>query len=521
MQPMPSFEHETWRECFIRVMRGLRAPRDSGDYKAAIRSLERTIGPSAAALTVCLMVLLLLFTFVTPQTLPHETEIEVQVVEAETVELDFDEPDLPEPEPLDPSELAIAPVTPPESAIPLVSDVEHETLDPRDDRSDLIDDTPLITASPVILRGLYGSRTPEGRAAALGQHAGDHGGDTESAVLRALQWLKENQRDDGSWRGEGNARSPTAMTGLALLAFLAHGETPGSEYFGPTVRRALVFLIETDQRDDGTFRNTEGGQRGGVYAHGIASYALSEAFALTRIMEIRPAMEKAIAHIVRGQRPDGGYDYRFERDGGARDRCTSVAGWMAQAMKAAHMAGANVPGLEDAMENAARGFKRQYVGDAGHFMYASNSGGVRHSMTPIGVLCLQLLGHGRSAEARGGLRAIANWAPSWSNPDMSGGILEPVYVWYYAAQAFFHQGGPTWQQWNNHFAPMLVDNQNDDGSWSWSHGRSAEYGPVYHTVFNALSLMVYYRYLPTYAEIKITDTDIDAGSEYDVEIQIY
>ncbi len=521
MEPMPYFKQETWRHRIARVIRGLRAPKDSGEYKSAIIAVERVLGPSFAALTVCAIVLFMLFTFVTTQAIPPETEIEVQVVEAETVELEFDEPDPPEPTPLDPSELVDTTITPPETSLMLTPEEDRPTTGPEDDRTEMVSATPLITISPIMLRDLYGTRTPEGRAAALQDHAGGHGGETESAVLRALKWLKDNQRDDGSWQGEGSARSPTAMTGLALLAFLAHGETPGSEYFGPTVRRALQFLIETDQREDGTFRNTEVGNRGGVYAHGIASYALSEAYALTRIMEIRPAMEKAIAHIVQGQRPDGGYDYRFAKDGGERDRCTSVAGWMTQAMKAAHMANANVPGLEQAMENAARGFKLQYVSDAGHFIYASNSGGIRHSMTPIGTLCLQLLGHARSAEARGGLRTISDWSPSWTNPNMSGGILEPVYVWYYTAQAFFHQGGPIWQRWNDTFAPMLVENQNEDGSWSWTHGRSADYGPVYHTVFNALSLMVYYRYLPTYAEIEITDAGIDYKSEYDVDIQIY
>ncbi len=522
-RPTVPLNEEPWRHRIRKVFRGLRAPKGSGQYKAAILTLERILAPSIAAITVCGFVLVLLLTFVATQAIPPESHIEVLVVDPETVELDFDEPDLPEPEPepLEPLDLAETSLAPPDTATTVTPDRDIPHAMPEERREEVVAETPMITRSPIVLRGLYGSRTPEGRAAALDEYAGEHGAATENAALRALHWLKENQRKDGSWQGAGSARSPTAMTGLALLAFLAHGETPASEHFGDTVQRALQFLIETDQREDGTFRHTEGGIRGGVYAHGIASYALSEAFALTRIMAIRPAMEKAIAHIVEGQRPDGGYDYQFARDGGQRDRCTSVAGWMAQAMKAAHMADAHVPGLETAMEKAVGGFRRQYNDGTGHFVYASNSGAVRHSMTPIGTLCLQLLGHARSAEVRGGLRAMTDWTPSWTNPNMRGGILEPVYVWYYATQTFFHQGGPIWERWNNVYAPMLVENQNEDGSWTWDHGRSSDYGPVYHTVFNALSLMVYYRYLPTYQEIEAIDFDIDPTSEYDVEIEIY
>ena len=43
---------------------------------------------------------------------------------------------------------------------------------------------------------------------------------TEQAVLRGLAWLQKVQNADGSW-GE---RNRGAMTGLALLCFLGHGE---------------------------------------------------------------------------------------------------------------------------------------------------------------------------------------------------------------------------------------------------------------------------------------------------------
>ncbi|MEX2606349.1 MAG: prenyltransferase/squalene oxidase repeat-containing protein [Kiritimatiellia bacterium] len=363
-----------------------------------------------------------------------------------------------------------------------------DTPTPVNQLSELMSDI----AGPVVMPGLISGRAGAARELALKRHGGSR--QTEDAVIRALKWLKENQLADGSWQGKGSANSKTGMTGLALLTFLAHGETPSSVEYGETVQKAIRFLVEA-QQEAGNFRHTEGGERGGVYANGIATYALSEAYAMTRIPMLRGPMEKGITHIIKGQREDGGFDYDYAKTGGKRDRCTSVAGWQSQALKASLMAGAEVPGLREAARNAAEGLKLNQRDDK-KFLYASGRQsseiGDRRIMTAIAVLCLQILGEGRSQEAQQGMRAINSASPEDYHNES-----EPVYAWYYATQAYFHTGGTTWSQWNRRFAPMVVKNQNPDGSWNWPLGRSNEYGPVYHTTFSALSLMVYYRYLPT------------------------
>jgi hypothetical protein len=63
---------------------------------------------------------------------------------------------------------------------------------------------------------------------------------TENAVLRGLDWLRKVQNPDGSW-GE---RNKGAMTGLALLAFLGHGETGESQNYGLTVNKAVQWVID-------------------------------------------------------------------------------------------------------------------------------------------------------------------------------------------------------------------------------------------------------------------------------------
>ena len=53
------------------------------------------------------------------------------------------------------------------------------------------------------------------------------GGNTESeaAVARGLAWLARKQLKDGSWEFDGVSKDKVAATGMALLPFLAAGET--------------------------------------------------------------------------------------------------------------------------------------------------------------------------------------------------------------------------------------------------------------------------------------------------------
>jgi len=125
-------------------------------------------------------------------------------------------------------------------------------------------------------------------------------------------------------------------------------------------------------------------------------------------------------------------------------------------------------------------------------------------MQGAGTLCLQLLGEGKSLEAKtcvGGVLAAA--VPAWKKEGHSS-----CYSWYYMTQAIFHGGKDGFKRWNATFAPMLVKNQMDDGHWENPGAEKKKddkkkghgYEAYMATAMNALSLQVYYRYLPTYKE---------------------
>jgi hypothetical protein len=379
--------------------------------------------------------------------------------------------------------------------------------------------------SPVIMRGIYGSRSPGMRGAAIRQYGGNVGL-TEGAVLRALRWLKKYQEADGSWNqasgavqvgGDTKTGAPAAMTGFGLLTFLAHGETPASEEFGETVRRAIQWLLD-NQSGEGSWRRH--------YEHQIAAYALAEAFALTRIPMLKPAAERAMDIIIRGQNPSGGWNYPLrpmDRDD------TSVMAWCAQALKAAKMAGLDNQGLDECMKKAIEGFRKNADPNGG-FGYSSTGpafGQLRASgLTGAGTLSMQFLGAAKLKETKAGIAYLQERRNAF---DWSGANWKSLYYWYYDTQARFHAGGSIWKDWNRMFARPLVQAQTilrgkgvdgkDIGYWSTTDDRE---GVVMNTCLAAMMLQVYYRYLPTFKtpEASVQAEEEASDAELDVDITI-
>ncbi len=500
MNPIDALETETWRHRLRNVLSGLKAPKDSGEYKAAIMMVQRTLGPSLAALSVCGIVLILLVTLVTTQALVSESEIEVQVVEAETIELDFEEIEPPPPEPLDDIDTLDEILAPLDGTPMVTTDAEVLTVGTALDTTPVIIAAPMITRSPIVLKNLYGNRTAAGRAAALRRYGGNRR--TETAVLKALRWLARVQDQDGSWSST-DSKEPIAMAGLALLSFLAHGETTESEEFGNAVEKAIKYLLSM-QRADGLFPG------GNAYTHGIATYALTEAYAMSRIMALRENVEYAIDVIIEGQQVGGGFDYNF-RQGERVD--LSVSGWQIQALKAAQMANITNAAHARAMDKALYYLSDQAWSPENNRFRYGGSGSGSWTMNGVGVLCMQLLGHARHPNTRNGLASMADLTCTWSPNGPNG-----VYGWYYVTQALFHQGGNAWNQWNRQFSEMLIRNQHEDGYWDGGdHGG----GKVYTTTLAVLMLQVYYRYLPTFQTPEETSVETDIVSDHDVVIEIH
>ena len=76
---------------------------------------------------------------------------------------------------------------------------------------------------------------------------------------------------------------------------------------------------------------------------------------------------------------------------------------------------------------------------------------------------------------------------------------------YYATLGMYQLEGEHWRQWNTALTKTLIERQNTAGklagSWDPDCIWAGYGGRVYSTSMAALSLEVYYRYLPLYGDL--------------------
>jgi hypothetical protein len=378
--------------------------------------------------------------------------------------------------------------------------------------------------------GVYGTRFGE-RGRRIAENGGTPG--STAAPEAALRWLMAHQSPGGFWDGDGWHRNcgrgegrPTCsgpgtenafssydvgLTGLALLAFLGHGEGVEVGAMRRTVRRAINWL-KTQQRADGAL-GFDAGHGESIYNHAIATMALCEAYAVTGDSTLRDAAQRAVNFCVQTQNP--GLGWRYGTRSGQND--TSVTGWMVLALKAAKVAQLDVP--PSTFEGARRWFLRAtasraqgdcsrggFLGSTGYTTPGSGSSYLQPNyepydeaptMTAVSVLCRVFSGERRTERpimaARDELLASL---PSWPQDS-----VRPVnfYYWYYGTYAMFQlDHGRHWSTWNTAMQEALVPTQRkggcEDGSWDPVGEWCLAGGRVYATAINALTLEIYYRF---------------------------
>ena len=226
----------------------------------------------------------------------------------------------------------------------------------------------------------------------------DNGGkpEGEAAVLRGLQYLVQTQDPDGSW-GKGLKPYVAAMTGFSLLSFLGHGETPESVQFGAAVKSAVHWIVEQGQQSDGRLSMEPAFSQAGVYAHAIVTLSLAEYYSVTHDPAVVDLLTKAVGYIVEGQGPDGGWMYAYDKT----ESDTSVSGWQIQALRAAHLSGLNIAGVDTALDKAMLNLKR-VQGPKGGFGYRKAED--RYSLTGVGVLCTYVWKQDKDKTVRDGIQ---------------------------------------------------------------------------------------------------------------------
>jgi hypothetical protein len=354
--------------------------------------------------------------------------------------------------------------------------------------------------------GMFDHRSDGGRRAAVGRFGGNAA--SEAAVELGLRWLAAHQSRDGNWSpngyasacpsndrcggSRGQAGCEHGVTGLALLAFLGAGYTHLKGPYQATVERGLQWLVKRQDPKGFFYDSSQGAAIGGMYGHGVCTFALGEAAAMTDDRSLLPALEKAVGAIQASQQYNGGWWYHPSPAEKHSEFTLSV--WQMMGLKAAAVAGVPVP---PAVIDKAKQHVRDST-DPNGGVYYSARGNITMGATGAGLFARCMFGMAQGGALERGL-AYADKDPGME-PDLQRQTLqwEYVYYWYYRTLVAFQMQGKPWRDWNRKMRPYLVTKQQTRGhaAGSWPMIDYTAGGTVYSTSICVLMLETYYRYLP-------------------------
>ena len=359
-----------------------------------------------------------------------------------------------------------------------------------------------VPSSPVRPPDIYKDRTASDRPAILQRHGGSP--ETEAAVQAALAWLAAHQESDGHWdaekygagreqsvqgheRGGAGAKANMAVTGLSILALQGSGSTHREGPYARNVQHGLEYLLNSQGAD---------GNLGGhadlyafMYSHGMATFALSEAYAMTHDRRLEQPLRAAIGYTLAAQHPTtGGWRYQPQETGD-----TSQLGWQLMSLKSAELAGLPMP--QQTRDGVVRFLTSVASGTHGGLASYRPGEMPSRSMTAEALVCRQFLGMARDNPA-------ANEAGDYLLGALPSKDQVNLYYWYYGTLGMYQLQGDYWRQWNEALQSALVRTQNGEGelagSWDPVCIWGGYGGRIYSTSMSALCLEVYYRFLPLY-----------------------
>lgn len=317
----------------------------------------------------------------------------------------------------------------------------------------------------------------------------------EKAVVKALDWLQDTQNPDGSW----SDKYKVAMTGMAILAYLGHCETPKSTKYGKTVEKGIVYLVNTGMQKGPNGLLATPGENGisTAYEHGIATYALAESYTFCNelkypIPNLKEVTKKCGDRILEGQTNSGGYVYHLPNGGNGGDN--SVGYWQLQALKACKHTKIWPESKFRRHIDQAMKWLAQVQGQNGAIGYR-NDPNRSPQLTGGALLCMQFWGEGDSKAAK----KAAEYIRENTKFGNFGGKDSNLYYHYYNAQAMINVGGKDWDWYNKMVRDAVVDAQQSDGSWK----QKMSHGPINDHMATCLATMlleVYYRFLPGTAD---------------------
>lgn len=303
--------------------------------------------------------------------------------------------------------------------------------------------------------------------------------ETKKATARALKWLASQQNRDGSW-SDARYQHSTAITSFALLAFLSQGHLPGQGLYGPEVAKGCRFLLASARPSDGYLIGSRGGN---MYAHGMATLALSQLWGMTGDEKIKPVLQRAVKLIYRCQSPQGGWRYNPVPS----DSDVSVTIMQVMALRAAKNSGIHVP--DNTLKRAIKYIESCREEESGGYRYQPKMRSTGFARTAAAICSLMLAGEYNSKQIPKAIKYLKSR------------FFESRYFYYghyYAAHAMHQIGGKEWAEWYGNIRKTLLGAQSPDGSWTGRKLSRSSVGPVYQTSIAVIVLSVPTHYLPIF-----------------------
>lgn len=304
----------------------------------------------------------------------------------------------------------------------------------------------------------------------------------EGALEKALGWLAKSQQKDGSWASNGpDGTYRMAMTGLAGLAFLSCGHTPGRGPFGKHVLKAVEFVLKHQQKD-GLITSGDDGQS--MYGHGFAMTFLGEALGMDPNGELAAKMKTCLTAAVkltaRAQSSWGGWYY--SPNSGSDEGSVTIT--QVQALRSCANAGIPVP--PKVMTQALSYIHKSQNVDGG-IRYTAQSGGPSSlALSAAGAELLLMAGQYDAKETK---KAIEYVKGNLSKGSTQG---HDFYTNFYASQAMLQVGGKPWEDYYSSLRNRLITSQGSNGAWS------GDVGATYCTSIAVMILALPYNYMPIF-----------------------
>lgn len=334
--------------------------------------------------------------------------------------------------------------------------------------------------------------------------------DSEAALERGLKWLAANQGPEGNWES-----NDLGLVSMGVLAYLSAGHTPGRGRYGPTIDRALNYILK-NAKPSGLL-NIANGQRD-MYNHGLTAFVLGQAYGMTSDPRVSPVLDRALKLIAYTQCEDGGWDYQAKRQKRGHD--LSLVVMQAKALRSAVDSGLEVS--PEVINQAIKSVREHYRADSGktnfddpdvraepgQFTYDGHRGSL--AMNACGVVCLQEFGEYDDWRIEKNVLRIVEKALQAKGGNHDGRLPFDSYTLYYVAQALYQVGGKPWTECYPTLRDALVAGQNldannlqHDGWWTDSQWVSGKPGQLYGTSVACFVLAIPNRYLPILQEGKI------------------